>query len=217
MQVKKAYSPREFSAIASLRYEVNIAELQKEFMLNSLRKDSIWNVKDQEATHLYVEHESKIIGALRVVFKRFDNTLEERFKIKAPFFETQFSVVDSLIIQKEFRKSRAAYLLAREIYCFGIRNGVQSCLIEAEDHLVGFYQKLGFRKYRVVKYPYGTRNQLMLNLFDFEHLITMNSPFLNDLKKHNQSVNEIIEFECPKSKCAGDRCKNMSCANITHK
>ena len=101
------------------------------------------------------------------------------------------SITTKLMVAPLFRRTRLPLLMATKIYQHLLEIGMEVDHIDCNDHLVGFFLKLGFLPHRgrIVHRDYGAVNSMALQLRDSEHLKSVNSPFLRALNAYNAEHN----------------------------
>ena len=99
------------------------------------------------------------------------------------------TVTTKLMVAPEYRCSRLGMLLARESYRWGLANGVHYDFIDCNDHLVSFFEKLGYRPHlgEIHHQVYGRVNSMYLAVNDEVHLFNQRSPFYRPLAQHQEA------------------------------
>jgi len=69
--------------------------------------------------------------------------------------------------------------LAQVSYSFGLRNKIRYNFVDCDDHLIGFFQRLGYIFHRRAEHPeYGMGNVMRLDLLDRTRMAQTRSPFV---------------------------------------
>ena len=170
MEVRIAQTARELSEIHQMLIEVNLMELHKSYIQ--------WEVKNDPGTiWLAAIHENKTVGCVRLRYGCDAQYLKEYWGLSTAMILKNIAICDRLVVSAAHRHSRAAYLLTTNIYQVALKNKTELTFMEAEEHLLPFYRKLGFEVYRKVNHSYGTRFQLFINPNDGLRLDLLRSPF----------------------------------------
>lgn len=170
MEVRIAKTAKELSEIHRMLIEVNLVELHKSYIQ--------WEVKNDPGTiWLMAIHEGKIAGCVRLRYGCEAQYLKEYWGLNPAMILKNIAICDRLVVAAAFRHSRAAYMLTTEIYQEALKNKTELTFMEAEEHLLPFYRKLGFEVYRKTNHAYGPRFQLFINPNDGLRLDLLKSPF----------------------------------------
>ena len=99
------------------------------------------------------------------------------------------TVTTKLMVAPEYRASRLGMLLARKSYAWGLESQVHFDFIDCNDHLLRFFDKLGYRPHlgRIHHASYGAVNSLYLAVNDVVHLHNQRSPFYTLLARHQEA------------------------------
>src|SRR5260370_12053413 len=96
-----------------------------------------------------------------------------------PFHPRARSMCTRLMVVPRLRRTSLAMRLAQASYAFGLRNQIRYNFIDCDDHLVGFFTRLGYRFQRRAEHPeYGMGNVMRLDMLDRANLVRQRSPFL---------------------------------------
>lgn len=88
------------------------------------------------------------------------------------------SICTRLMIARAARHTQVSIDLIKFAYEFGLRNGIKTCYIDCNRHLVSFFERFGWKKlFRKEHVEYGMVDVLRLDLCDFDQLQRINSPF----------------------------------------
>jgi GNAT superfamily N-acetyltransferase len=186
MKVKIASTKADYDAVRELRHKIIFEELGKNYLFDN--QEEI----DQNATVLIVEKDDQIIGTVRCLFVDYSEEIQEHWGINRPLSKSKIGLTDRLAVLQPYRNSRAAYMLVTQIYKQALLEGSHLALMECEDHLLPFYEHLGFRAYRKSMLPYGLRNQLYINPWNVGHLTEVRSPFLGEYQRYQTEINSFI-------------------------
>jgi hypothetical protein len=185
--VRPVLSPEDRSAVFRLRYEVYVKEMNRPQHYANHTKCEIEEPLDTTGHILGAFLGSEVVGTMRTNLLRFASVgiYEELYGLSnLPFAARRCtSVTTKLIVSSLFRKTRAALLLTRACYNFGLANEVEEDYMDCNSHLVGFFEGLGFSVANIATHPeYGLVTVMRLRLRDSAHLTSVGSPFVKDLK-----------------------------------
>lgn len=186
MNVKIAKTEGEYRAVRELRYNVNFKELGKDYLFDN--QEEI----DQDATILFAEKDDQVIGTVRCLFVNYSEEIEDYWGLGRPISRSKIGLTDRLAVLPEYRNSRAAYQLVTQIYKQALLEGSHLALMECEQHLLAFYEHMGFRAFRRVIHSYGLRHQLYINPWNVSHLAEVRSPFLGEYNRYQEDMNRFI-------------------------
>lgn len=105
------------------------------------------------------------------------------------------AITTKLMVAQPYRRSRLPMAMTIAAYKFNLEAGLDQNYIDCNDHLVGFFQKLGYQDHlgRIIHRDYGAVNSMVLQLRDAAHLRSVSSPLLKPLLAHNQQNSELHE------------------------
>lgn len=176
--LKQGHTPWE---LRRFRYEVYVKEMNRRQMYANHDDQTITDPLDSFSTNIVARDGDNIVGCLRTSFFR-DGDLgyyKDFYRISDYFSSVEgISIVTQLMTSIRCRKYRIAKLLCEKVYEYGLRNGIDYCLIDCNDPLEIMFNKLGFiTLHKDYHYDYGLVNVMLLNLRDIDYLRTVNSPF----------------------------------------
>src|SRR5215813_7166081 len=97
------------------------------------------------------------------------------------------SVCTRLMILPEQRGSTLATRLSCASFDLGLSHGVVWNFIDCNDHLVGFFARMGYeRTHTAVHEEYGRVNVMRLNIRDYAHLKATGSIFQRNLERYHR-------------------------------
>jgi hypothetical protein len=113
------------------------------------------------------------------------------------FFPSRISITTKLMVATEYRKSRLAMGLALQCYERGLR--LRTCFdcIDCNEHLVGFFKRMGYRQiFPAIRHPeYGEVTPLVLAMHDSEYFKSIRSPFAKRAEKFKDNLNSVDWFK----------------------
>lgn len=88
------------------------------------------------------------------------------------------SITTRMMIERRLRKSPLALNLALALFERGLDRGVEIDFIDCNDHLVAFFEHLGYRRVGPIGHPdYGRVTLMRLDVHDLAHFRRVGSPF----------------------------------------
>lgn len=95
-----------------------------------------------------------------------------------PSERRQVAITTRLMVDRSRRGTVLAVKLASALFERGLDRGVEEDYIDCNDHLVPFFQGLGYRRLRTFHHPeYGHVTLMRLDTGDIGHLRQIGSPF----------------------------------------
>lgn len=101
---------------------------------------------------------------------------------------TRVSVTTRMVVDKRYRGTRLSLMLSQAAYGFYLENNIEYDVIDCRHRLVPFFQKLGFVEHvKSLTHPeFGSVKVSYLDVNNEKHLECVKSPFLNQLRKHQE-------------------------------
>jgi GNAT superfamily N-acetyltransferase len=91
------------------------------------------------------------------------------------------SITTRLMIDRRCRRTALGVRLATALYARGLERGITTDFIDCNEHLIAFFEHLGYRKVRVIRHPdYGHVMLMRLDVHDVQHFERVGSPFAAD-------------------------------------
>ena len=102
------------------------------------------------------------------------------------------SITTKLMVAPNYRKTRVPMLIATTTYRHLLSRGVTTDYIDCNDHLVGFFERLGYKPHRgrITHQDYGAVNSMVLQLRDEANMERTGSPLLKHLRDFNQQTKQ---------------------------
>ena len=99
------------------------------------------------------------------------------------------TITTKLMVGGRFRGTKLPMQLARAAYAHTLETGMLYDFIDCNDHLVGFFEKLGYRSHsgRVYHPEYGHVNSMYIALQDAVHMHNVRSPIYSMLLEHQEN------------------------------
>jgi hypothetical protein len=109
------------------------------------------------------------------------------------------SVCTRLMVAPRHRSSSLATRLSCAAFDLGLDHGIIWNFIDCNDHLVGFFGRLGYQiTHMAIHEEYGRVNVMRLNIRDHAHLKTIGSVFRKHLERYyRRSHSADVSFQQP--------------------
>lgn len=192
IEVRLARTAEERESIARLRYDVYVREMGRPQPCADHRKWTIHERMDEDA-FLYGAFlpDGRAVGTLRIspstspAIPFRDLYGWERRQQEFP----EHVVLASKLMVAPSRRGRLVVVeLVRKSYRDALARGDRACFLDANDHLLGLYARIGFRPLARREHPlYGDVTVMEWDLLDAAHLRACRSPVLRDLEEFQGS------------------------------
>lgn len=181
-------------ALFRFRYEIYVEEMHRPQRHADHERRTIVDNLDETGINIVGIAKGRIVGAIRNNASS-DSSLGEYEN----FYQMQdvgidehpakTSITTRLMIAPEYRRAGLAVRLASSSYLLGLKRRVRWNFIDCNQHLVSFFQGLGWIEYvpPAVHPEYGLVSRMRLDLTDRGHLEAVRSPFAKLLREfeHN--------------------------------
>ncbi len=181
--IRLASGTTELESIYRFRYQIYVEEMNRGQIHADHLKKLIEDPLGSGGYNFAAFRENEVVGVLRVNFPRssnvgyYENFLDMRSVGELHPHVT--SICTGLMVAQRFRNSSLAMRLAQASYQFGLCNHIRFNFLDCDDHLIGFFTRLGYIFSRHAEHPeYGLGNVMRLDLLDLVHLTKVRSPFL---------------------------------------
>lgn len=192
--IRLVVSDHDLESVYRFRYSIYVSEMRRaqhdaDHVLRRV-KDPL----DEFALNFAAFRGSDVVGAVRVNhardgrldyyddFYRMGNTVPHEHPHST-------SIVTRLMISAPYRRGTLGYRLCHECFKRGLADDITIAFIDCNDHLVPFFEGLGFRSYmgNANHKEYGWVTPMMLRLRDEAYLSSLSSPFSSTLRRWNQA------------------------------
>lgn len=147
VQVREVSSPRDLEAIWAFRYEVYVAEMGKELACADHSRRWLCEPLDVGARHLRVEHEGRILGAMRLHVGNIPESTSLRIDAGRFGPPAELALVSKTMVVDGERSSRVFAALAQYAYRCFFAAGIKHVVLHCRPSLRCLYERLGFRAY----------------------------------------------------------------------
>ena len=193
--------PDELVELGQLRYKIYVHEMNRPQAYADHQSQTIIDPLDATAVNLVALVEDRMVGTQRV------NSLsdgripsyEEFYEIEThPDHVQRSSICTRFMVLPEYRGTSIPLKLAVASYAEGLKRGCRFNYIDCNDHLVGFFERLGYVE-KFVKHhdEYGHVHCMVLAIEDRDHLVRCRSPFRSVFDRYqqrrSQSINHSFE------------------------
>lgn len=160
-------------------------------------------------SHLFVaEIDGEVVGTTRMTLGAdisFSDETRETYdlaRFSGVVDERDMLVGTRLLVRSQYRGGLLAFQLLWRGFEFAAERGVELIVCNCEPHLVGRYEKLGFRSYgRLYDHPTnGILVPLAVVAGDFTYLRKIGSPMLSPLSRRTKAL-DIVEDIVPLIVC----------------
>jgi predicted GNAT family N-acyltransferase len=188
--IRLASEPDDLEAIYQFRYRVYVEEMRRHQFHADHSAKRIEDPLDRGAANFAAFQDDEVVGTVRVNFPR-TSSIEyyEAFMDMCSagcFHPSATSICTRLMVAPRLRGTSLAMRLTQASYEFGLRNQIRYNFIDCEDHLIGFFVRLGYILHRRAEHPeYGMGNVMRLDLLDRARLVRQRSPFLAILDRRS--------------------------------
>lgn len=194
--VRLATSVGERNAIYRLRYDLYVS--RQNLFEDVADHDRRFLVDDGDATSrlFYAAVDGEVVGTIRINWgaeHEFSKEMRETFALE--HFQSVVPLEDMLVFSRfvvspEHRGGLVPYQLMLACAEFSVTQGAELAFCDCEPHLVGLYQRLGFRPYRPL-YDHPTSGLLVPLLMigaDLGYLARIGSPLRQTLARRTKPV-----------------------------
>jgi predicted GNAT family N-acyltransferase len=181
--IRLALATDDLEAIYRFRYQIYVEEMNRRQFHADHAAKRIEDPLDYNGYNFAAFKEDEVVGVVRVNFPRTSNIeYYESFMdmcSAGPFHPSATSMCTRLMVAPRLRRTSLAMRLAQASYEFGLRNQIRYNFIDCDDHLIGFFTRLGYVLHRRAEHPeYGMGNVMRLDMLDRANLVRQRSPFL---------------------------------------
>lgn len=184
IRISVATTAPELEAIYRFRYRVYVEEMHRPQKDADHASQRIEDALDATAINLAAWQGDELIGVVRNNLgpQGHFGMYEDFYDVRSvgPAHPSHTSITTRLMVAPQLRHTRLPLMLACECYRVGLDNGVHWNFIDCNEHLVGFFTRMGYIQHlpRAWHEEYGHVSCMRLNLLDTAHLAKINSPFL---------------------------------------
>ena len=194
-RIRPAANDEELEFLYRFRYRIYVEEMQRKQKYADHNRKRICDPLDEFATNLIAwDSDDKIMGTVRTNFSRDGNLLDY-----AKFYAMDSvgtvhpestSICTRLMILPKYRRSLLAVRLSLAVYEYGLTRGITHNFIDCNDHLVKFFEHLGYVQHLPKREheEYGAVTCMRLNVRDLAHLNRVSSPFAPVLVRWHQKL-----------------------------
>jgi hypothetical protein len=188
--IRLAFTSEELTKIYQFRYRISVDQMAFPQFYADHTKRIIKDPFDGGAYNFAAFQQEQVVGVLRFNFSRTSNiSYYENFlnmKSVGRDHPNATSISTRLMVVPRLRGTSLALRLCQAGYEFGLRHEIRYNFVDCNDHLTGFFERLGYRFQGRAEHPeYGIGTVMRLDLLDRLHLAKMRSPFLAVLNRAN--------------------------------
>jgi N-acyl-L-homoserine lactone synthetase len=195
-----ARNDEDRSDIFRFRYDVYVERQGKSLRAADHLQHMIRDDMDDWGYILYAKHDGRIVGTVcvnmgvhRPIPERYTRPLH--MNTFADFDPSTWSISLRLMIERR-RRLQVLLPLLQSVYAVGRTFGSRFNFLYCSPHLVHFFQRLGFRQHASAyeDEEVGLRIPMVLVLEDTEHMERVRSPFLEEARKRENSLETSLWF-----------------------
>lgn len=192
VEYRIAATKAERDAIFKLRYEIYVEEMHREQPYANHKTRTIEEPQDSTAIILGVWDNGELVGTIRANMSS-DSKFEFREIYNFSTFEAQYpgqvALITKLMIKKDRRGGRIALNIFRETYKILREEGAEVLLIDANDHLLNTYRRLGFVaiKEKCAHPLYGMVTPMAMTMKDQAQFEAVKSPLADLCRVFNEA------------------------------
>lgn len=188
-EIRPCANAADRHAIARLRYDVYIAEMERSQPSADHEARTIHEPLDARGMLLGAFLPcGRAVGTLRITPAPATDDAAARFYGWDGLDRDELAercLASKLIVTREHRGSRLGLRLMRAATALGLRAGIRYCHLDTNAHLVAFYEAIGFVASGVREHPlFGSVTVMVWDLYDLEHMRRLRSPLLAEVARH---------------------------------
>jgi predicted GNAT family N-acyltransferase len=193
--IRIANTETEKQSIYTLRYEVYVEEMHRNQPYADHQRRMIKEPADRTAILMGAWEEDELVGTIRIN-KTFDTFIEypEIYDLEETeaMYDQRLALITKLMIKKDRRGGRICLNIFRETFKVLRAEGINGIVIDANDHLLGIYSRIGFRSLKEkLEHPlYGMVTPMVMDLKDYNYFKEIDSP-LTDLCQFYNGMERI--------------------------
>ncbi len=193
VQVRILHTRAEIHEALSLRYRVYFEELHRDQKYANQEAKILRDALDDRSIHAgaFCPVSGQMIGTCRMSFWQ-DGELPEnelyRFSDFAKEAHNKISFTSKMVVLPAYRGSTAFVQLATILFEEALKRGCRYDIIATADHLVPTFKRLGYKAHRprTTWADYGSSNPMVFDLWDFDHMREVRSPFYGIAERAHQ-------------------------------
>ncbi len=186
MKIRFAATPEERHSAFRLRYQIYVQEMNIFRDRADHQRKILEEDEDQRARLLIASKGGEAIASMRLTWggdgafseeMRSTYSLERFGGLVAP---EQITIATRFMVFEDYRNTAVPFRMIVEAIKFGVRKDIVLGFCDCQPHLIGLYQRFGFRPYRQTYNDpgFGIMIPLVLVLGDLEYLRRIGSPLV---------------------------------------
>jgi CRP-like cAMP-binding protein/predicted GNAT family N-acyltransferase len=192
LEIRFAHTKSEREAVYRLRYEVYIEEMGYDYPAADHQARLLPDEGNRQSPLLYAQSDGEVVGTLKIdggadspfTAEEYASYHIDRFLALVP--ADRIAILSRFIMRPGYRSGEITDSLLAAMIAFLLARRVQVLFCRCRPHLIGFYERLGFRAYAdVVSTPVaGVLVPLVLVLDDVPYLERIRSRLVPLVKDH---------------------------------
>lgn len=167
-------------AVFGLRYRIYVEEMNRPQADADHVGRRIVDKLDDDACHILAYFGDEIVGCMRI--NRVGNldrgAYEDYYQLNqlTPEERAGASIITRFMVLNAHRRRNVVFSILRYAYMWGLQNDVLWAYMDCNQHLIGFFEKIGYEKIRPFRHPeYGMVQAMRLEMRNIEKLRALNS------------------------------------------
>lgn len=183
LEIRLAKTPEEKEQVFKLRYQIYVEELGYSQHYAEKQHYKIEEPLDKFGNIFVAFQNGNLVGTVRSNYAinsdlGYYAELYQISDIAGDAHPLSTSISTKLMIEPHFRGSTMALRIMQANYHQLLLDRIKFDFIDCEPHMIPFFQKIGYQTIDMINHPeYGSGLALMLDVFNFEHLQRVKSPF----------------------------------------
>jgi hypothetical protein len=184
-RVRKIETAADLEKVLRFRYEIYYKQMGRDKAYADHDRQILMDPLDSVGVHFaaFDPLTDDVVGIIRINFWEDQELPEDElyhYSDFVPHCEGRVSLTSKMIIDPLYRGSTLFLDLIRGVYEEAVRRGNRYNFIATNDHLVPLFQRIGYVAHqpRTTWGDYGSSNPLVVDLWDAEHLTSVNSPLV---------------------------------------
>lgn len=184
LEIRLAQTPEEKEQVFKLRYQTYVEELGYTQNYANHQQHKIEEPLDKLGNIFVAFKDGELVGTVRCNYARSSDleyyvALYKMSEIAKNVHPNNTSISTKLMTKTHLRGSTMALRIMQANYNQLLLDQIKFDFIDCEPHMIAFFQRLGYQPIDMIIHPeYGSGLAMMLDVFNFQHLERVKSPFL---------------------------------------
>ncbi|BAY29808.1 hypothetical protein NIES2107_16520 [Nostoc carneum NIES-2107] len=184
LYIRLAQTSEEKEKVFKLRYQIYLEEMGYFQKYANHKQQTIEEPLDKSGNIFVAFKDGELVGTCRNNYAKNSNLeyyteLYKMSDIAGNAHPLYTSIGTKFMIIHHLRGSRITLGILQAYYNQLLLDQIKFDFIDCEPHMIPFFQKLGYQPIDMINHPeYGSGLAMMLDVFNFQHLEQVKSPFL---------------------------------------